>query len=82
MMPFKNIEGKGENAGNQHFLFFPQWVLPIPKGISAFELQSFCRLQMLPIWTSRKICCLVDDKIKVTEKLKFLLKSLPHNPDF
>ena len=22
--PFENIEGKGENAGNQHFLFFPQ----------------------------------------------------------
>ena len=24
----KNIVGKGENAGNQHFLLFPQCVLP------------------------------------------------------
>ena len=22
--PFENIVGKGENAGNQHFLLFPQ----------------------------------------------------------
>ena len=27
---FKNIEGKGENAGNQHFLLFPKLFLPIP----------------------------------------------------
>ena len=26
--PFQNIVGKGENAGNQHFLLFPQNVLP------------------------------------------------------
>ena len=25
---FENIVGKGENAGNQHFLFFPQCFLP------------------------------------------------------
>ena len=25
--PFENIVGKGENAGNQHFLFFPQCFL-------------------------------------------------------
>ena len=30
---FENIEGKGENAGNQHFLLFPQCFLPIPKMI-------------------------------------------------
>ena len=27
-MPFENIVGKGENAGNQHFLLFPQRFLP------------------------------------------------------
>ena len=27
--PFKNIVGKGENAGDQHFLLFPQCFLPI-----------------------------------------------------
>ena len=26
--PFENIVGKGENAGNQHFLLFPQYCLP------------------------------------------------------
>ena len=25
---FENIVGKGENAGNQHFLLFPKCVLP------------------------------------------------------
>ena len=27
----KNIEGKGENAGNEHFSFFPQCFYPSPK---------------------------------------------------
>ena len=30
--------GKGENAGYQHFLLFPQCFLPILKTISIFEL--------------------------------------------
>ena len=30
---FENIAGKGENAGNQHFLLFPQRFLSIPKKI-------------------------------------------------
>ena len=29
--PFENILGKGENAGNQHFLLFPPCFLPFPK---------------------------------------------------
>ena len=28
MRSFENIVGKGENAGNKHFLFFPQCFLP------------------------------------------------------
>ena len=28
---FENILGKGESAGNQHFLLFPQCFLPFPK---------------------------------------------------
>ena len=32
----ENIVGKGENAGNQHFLLFPQCFLPFPKQISIF----------------------------------------------
>ena len=27
--PFENIVGKGENAGNQHFLLFPRYFLSI-----------------------------------------------------
>ena len=34
--PFENIVGKGENAGSQHFLLFPQCFQPIPKRISVF----------------------------------------------
>ena len=32
--PFENIVGKGDNAGNQHCLLFPQRFLPFPKQIS------------------------------------------------
>ena len=34
--PSENIVGKGENAGNQHFLLFPQCFLPFPKLFSNF----------------------------------------------
>ena len=30
-MPFENIVGKEENAGNHHFLLFPQCFLPYKK---------------------------------------------------
>ena len=29
--PFENIVGKGENAGNQHFLFLPTMFSTFPK---------------------------------------------------
>ena len=55
MKPFENIEGKGENAGNQHFLLFPQCFLPYQKLFKlSFELYLFCPLQMLSIWSSLK----------------------------
>ena len=54
-MPFENIVGKRENAGNQHFLLFAQCFPPIPKCISVFKVHLFCRLQMLLIQTSLKI---------------------------
>ena len=55
----ENIVGKGENAGNQHFLLFPISFLPCWKQILMFELHLFCRLRMLSIWTSLKLCCVV-----------------------
>ena len=55
----ENILGKGENAGNQHFLLFPKWFLPFQKQISVFELHLFCGLQVFSIWTGLKFCRLV-----------------------
>ena len=43
----ENIVGKGENAGNQHFLLFPYFFLRIPLQTSFFESHLFCRLQDL-----------------------------------
>ena len=34
---FENIVEKGDNAGNQHFLLFPQFFLLVPKQISIFQ---------------------------------------------
>ena len=36
-MAFENIVGKGENAGNQHFLLFPQCFLPYQREKSLFQ---------------------------------------------
>ena len=57
--PFENIVGKGENAGNQHFLLFPQYFLPFPKQISILDSLFNCGLQMLLIWIGLKFCRLV-----------------------
>ena len=35
--PFQNIVGKGENAGNQHFSFFPQCFLSYERQIHYFN---------------------------------------------
>ena len=59
--PFENIEGKGENAGNQHFLLFPQCLLPFPKQISLFKSHLFSRLLMLSILTNPNFCHLVKN---------------------
>ena len=57
--PFENIVGKRENAGDQHFLLFPQCFLLISGQTLIFESHLFCRLQMFSIWTSLKFCRLV-----------------------
>ena len=46
--PVENIVGKGENAGKQHFLLFPQCFLPNQLHESSFELLKKCCQQMLP----------------------------------
>ena len=62
---FKNIAGKGENAGTQHFLHLPQSFLFIPYRTSIFESHLFCCQQMLLIWSRSKI-------VSIGKKLKRL----------
>ena len=63
---FENIVGKGENAGNQHFLLFPQCFLPFSKQISIFQSHFFCCLRMLSIWTGLTFCRLVELSLSQT----------------
>ena len=44
--PFENIEGKGENAGNQHFLLYPQCFLPFQKQIWFSQLEVVLQLNL------------------------------------
>ena len=46
---FKNIVGNGENAGNQHFLLFPQCFLLYQRQKSSLELHLFRPLQLVSI---------------------------------
>ena len=55
----KNTVGKGENAGTQHFLLFPQCFFLNQKRIFVFKLHLFCPSAYLSIWTSLEIFRLV-----------------------
>ena len=68
----ESIVGKGENAGKQHFLLFPQCFLPFPKHVLIFHSNLFCRLQMLSIWSSLKFCCeVICYELKIVKFLPF-----------
>ena len=43
---FENIFGKGENAGNQHFLLFPKCFLVCQRRIELFEPRSTIMLSI------------------------------------
>ena len=45
-MAIENISRKEQNAGNQHFLLFPQCFLPYQRVKSFFQQNLFCCLQM------------------------------------
>ena len=65
--PFENIMGKGENAGNQHFLLFPS------QNNFQFFSHIYCRrLQMLSIWTGLKYCRFVKSLFWDNTKIKTL----------
>ena len=56
--PVENNVEKGENAGTQHFSPFPTMFSTFSRKEKElnffFQLDLFCRLQMLSIWTSVK----------------------------
>ena len=54
--PFENIVGKGENAGYQHFLLFPQCFLSFPKQSLILKSHLFCCLLSLSNWTGLTFC--------------------------
>ena len=56
----ENTEGKGENAGNQHFLLFPQCFLLCLRENLSFYQRLILRLQMLSIWSCPKFFRLVE----------------------
>ena len=45
--------GKEGNAGNQHFLLFQKYFLPLPSQISILLSHLFPRLQMLSLDLSK-----------------------------
>ena len=51
---FENFEKKGENAGNQHFLLFPQSFLPFHGRIISVGLCCIFRIKMLSFSGSPK----------------------------
>ena len=46
-----NTVGKGENAGNHHFLLFQHCFLLFQAEKSSFKQFVICRLQSLSIWS-------------------------------
>ena len=42
----KTIVGKGENAGNQHFLLFPQCFQKLSSSTKRDQIESICRRQI------------------------------------
>ena len=70
---FENIVGKGENAGNQHFLLFPQCFLPFPNQISIFHPHLFCCLHMLSFGAVEKLCHL-EKRVNCAIKLKHIIQ--------
>ena len=54
--PFENIEGKGENAGSQHFSLFPTMFSTLPQqnfnfsSANAFNLDQFKLLSLSKVY--------------------------------
>ena len=50
----ENIAGKGENAGNQHFLLFPQCFLHVHRHSSSFQLMHTFNISSSKTFNSHK----------------------------
>ena len=73
--PFANIVGKGENAGNQHFLLFPQFFFTQRQKLLFYYLSSASALnsdqsRILLYGKEVNLNTLPDDKILALSKLK------------
>ena len=60
---FENIVGKGENAGDQHFLLFPQCFLLFLKQISIFEF-TFILSSAIAFSLDQSIILLFGEELK------------------
>ena len=67
-MPFENLLGRGENAGNQHFLLFSQGFLDFYE-----QLPPFDSIQYDKILDLSKLEAFADNNLNVYQKLKFAL---------
>ena len=67
---FENTAEKGEIAGNEQFLLFPQCFLPFSKTFSCFHQISNGRLQTPSVWKSLKFA--FWERVKDSSKLKEL----------
>ena len=56
----KTFWEKGKMLVTSIFSYFPRCFLPYPKQISIFDTHLICHLQILLIWTTLKICRLVE----------------------
>ena len=70
--PSENIVRKGENADKQHFLLLPQCFLLYQRKITTFNsLTIVLNYDKILDWS--KLKAVADNKINVTEELKFVL---------
>ena len=70
-MPLENIVGKGENAGNQHFLLFSPCFLPFPN----FNFSVTIILSSANVFNLDRSKILSFDKELIGSRLKV---TLPH----
>ena len=75
----KNILGKGENAGYQHFLLFPKCFPPYVEYILSLNSPLRCRLQLLSFWTGLKTKLSPSEGLKSLEFLRSEIQPLIFN---